>query len=199
MKEKVWVFERLVKNDQDAQGLLAYALYKYSKHSLALSLRSEGVSEPEIDKRVKNFHDDQIASYQLSTYKDRADVYLDAMIKQVEADSAKHYAAEIQVLKKQHATEIQTLKSQHKKGLEKAERDLLKNVIRFREDKRTTLSKFGFWLLSGVPSALAALIVTAIFYVVMFFVVQEQTKKDVLLEGMQKISGMELETKKETP
>jgi hypothetical protein len=198
VKEKVWVFEQLVKSEKDAQGLVAYALYKYSKHNLAVSLRKDGLSEHDIDQRVKIFHDDQIASAQLKTYNERAISFLGDIVSSVADDLYKKHSAEVELLKKRHAIELQELEKQHKKNIQKAEKDLLKNVQGYTADKRGWLSKLGFWLLSGVPSAIAALIVTALFYLLMFlWVSSEEDKKEIALQGMQKISGMSIELKPE--
>ncbi|CBJ88883.1 hypothetical protein HZS38_12070 [Xenorhabdus nematophila] len=73
---KKWVFEALVKDDKDAVGLIAYALYKYRKHILATNLRNQGENESIIKKEVSIFHKQTLQNNSPDDYRDRATHYL---------------------------------------------------------------------------------------------------------------------------
>lgn len=179
---KIWVFEELVDGEQDLQGLMAYALYKHKKHTLAVSLRNSGVDEEVISDRLNNFHDDQVASQQIEDYRERSSTMLDNLFVKIEEDVKDQ-------LDKQHKKEIERLEKERVKALKTSEDRLVRNIIRYKADKRSFWMKTWLWLASGVPAALSAVVVSAIFYAMLFFLVPDDLKKDVYKGAFQTITG----------
>ncbi|KFW99663.1 hypothetical protein [Pectobacterium carotovorum] len=60
---KRWVFSELVKDPNDPEQLIAYAMYKGDKDELAVKSRQErGLSEAQIEKELQQFHDHIVIS-----------------------------------------------------------------------------------------------------------------------------------------
>ncbi len=59
---KQWVFIELVKDDNDLEGLISYAIYKHRKNELALAEKAKGKTESEIDSAVRSYHNAVLAS-----------------------------------------------------------------------------------------------------------------------------------------
>lgn len=176
------MFEELVNDEQDLQGLMAYALYKHKKHTLAVSLRANGTSEDAIAERLSNFHDDQVASNQIEDYRNRSSAILDNLFVEIEEDVKDRVV-------KLYEREAEKQKREHAKALKASEDRLVRNIIRYKADKRSFWMKTWLWLASGVPTALSAVVVSILFYIALFFFVPEDLKKEVYTNAYQEITG----------
>ncbi|WP_417028169.1 hypothetical protein, partial [Citrobacter sp.] len=55
--KKKWVFKELVTSGDDAQELMAYAIYKVKKNQLAELRRTQGWNEESIQEELDKFHE----------------------------------------------------------------------------------------------------------------------------------------------
>lgn len=148
---KKWVFEALVKDDQDSIGLIAYALYKHKKHTLATSLRSEGKDEEHIQQQVQTFHDQTLQNNSLDDYREKAKNFLDKIFDELEENISARFEKEKAQLEKQH-----------KKDLANEKRSLLQKIKNYQHANRAWYEKAGTWLLSGIPGIVSSFLVTCL-------------------------------------
>ncbi|POG00127.1 hypothetical protein [Pseudomonas putida] len=174
-----WVFEALVKNDQDAIGLIAYALYKHKKHALAQSLRSNGRDESYIIEQVRIFHDQTLQNNSLKDYRDKAESFLSEVYSQLEnVITSKHEEKEKQLKQAHEAREAQTKKECEAK-IKKEKREFIKSVQEYEKTNKSTLSVFWAWLISGIPGVVASFVLTAFFVGASVLLVSEEKRKEV--------------------
>lgn len=154
---KKWVFNILVKNDKDHEGLIAYALYKYDKYLKAKQVRAETNNEPEVDKAVKEFHDSVVSTVSFQkAYQDAALTFLVNVSKNV-----------TEPLIRKHTEEISALKAEHKKELLNFEKDWIKKVRQQVASKPFSIEN----IKSQIASNIVSLLITAIFSFVIIAVV----------------------------
>lgn len=95
MTKQQWVFEVLVKNDKDMLGLIAYALYKHRKHTLAKELRSKNSSEPDIQKAVDDFHNHVLQSGMTAIFQEQAAKFISSAYNEIEKEFERKKSNEI--------------------------------------------------------------------------------------------------------
>jgi len=177
---KKWVFESLVTDDKDAIGLIAYALYKNEKHTLASNLRQQGKDEPTIQQEVKTFHDHTLQNNSLGHYRDRATAYLSDLIQKVQDDEIERSQKEKAKLDKQHQGE---LKNQRAK--------ILKSMKEYQTANKSALEKLGHWLLSGIPGIVSSFIITCFILGASMLLVSEDRRQEVFAELASKYLGIQ--------
>lgn len=175
-----WVFESLVENKNDGVGLIAYALYKFKKYSLAKSLREEGKSEEYIKEQVKTFHDHTLQSDTLDDYRDQAESYLHFIFLEIEED-----------LQEDFEKERQRLKKEYEKQLKKEKTAFVKKVQAFDNSNRSMSEKITKWLFSGIPGIVSSFILTAFFLGASLLLVPETKRKEVFSELAIEYLGLE--------
>lgn len=166
---KQWVFESLVTDDKDAIGLIAYALYKNEKHTLATNLRRQGRPEETIQQEVNTFHDQTLQNNSLGYYRDRATTYLSDLIQRVQDDEIEKFNKEKAKIEKQHQNE---LKNQRTK--------ILKSMREYQTANKSALEKIGLWLLSGIPGIVSSFIVTCLIIGASVLFISEDKRQDML-------------------
>ncbi|WP_428242325.1 hypothetical protein [Gynuella sp.] len=166
---KKWVFESLVKDDQDSIGLIAYALYKHKKHTLATSLRKEGKNEEYIQQQVQTFHDQTLQNNSLDDYREKAKNFLNKIFSELEADISAGFEKEKAQLEKQH-----------KKDLANEKRKLCQNIKNYQHANRTWYEKLGAWLLSGIPGIVSSFLVTCLIIGASVLLISEDKRQDML-------------------
>ncbi|WP_052238118.1 hypothetical protein [Pectobacterium brasiliense] len=145
---KRWVFSELVKDPNDPEQLIAYAMYKGDKDELAVKSRQErGLSEAQIEKELQQFHDHIVISPgRLQSYRDKAQAMVDELTTRVSNRVDLSYADRIK----------------------KLEQDIWLKWGERASDYSDHLQKPGFgkkvgrWLVSGVPGLLATVVTTVI-------------------------------------
>lgn len=176
---QTWVFEALVNNDTDAIGLIAYALYKHKKHSLAQSLRANGNTEQDIQNQVKIFHDQTLQNNSLDDYRVKAENFLDAICVQLEKDiTTKFNDREKQLKQSLEIREAQTKKDCEAR-IKKERREFIKSVQEYERSNKSILSIFLAWLISGIPKVLASFVITALVIGSSVLLVSEEKRKEV--------------------
>lgn len=165
---KKWVFASLVNNDRDAIGLIAYALYKHKKHTLATSLRQEGRGEDYIQQQVQTFHDQTLQNNSLNDYREKATNFLNEIFSKLEQNIKDSYEKEKAQLQKDHANAIK-----------KEKQKLIKNIEEFKYANRAWYEKLGLWLLSGIPGLISSFLITALIIGAAVLFVPEQKKQEI--------------------
>lgn len=159
-----WVYKKIVKNDKDFVGLIAYGLYKRRKSELAGTYRKSGISEDEITKKLKDFHDQEVqGNSALEAYRHSAERLLSDML------TKNHEAA------KQEAFECM---------LDAAENSQISSTPWYR--------KMYKWLFSGVPSAVATIFLTALIFGALAFVSAPTEKGKLASSVVNKALGEEV-------
>ncbi|WP_392385082.1 hypothetical protein [Marinomonas primoryensis] len=179
MLDKKWVFKELVKDDRDFVGLLAYAMYKHKKHTLASTLRDKGNSEDVIIQRTQDFHDNALDSNSLRVYQEEAKTYLNSLIANIEQEH-----------KTRFEKEKNTLEAKLKADLRKQKKELIDDISKYKAQDTNWPYRIFVWILSGMPSAVAAIIITLVVYAGAMAMAGEDQKKEVISEMVQKLSGV---------
>ncbi len=174
------MFASLVTDDKDAIGLIAYALYKHKKHTLATTLRNEGREENDIQTQVQTFHDQTLQHNSLDDYRDKATNFLNQMIKEVETREKEKYQKEKAKSDKEH-----------KSTLTKEKTKLFNKIKNYQEVNREWYEKLGSWLLSGIPSIVSSFIVTCLLLGASMFLVSEAKRQEVFTELASKYLGIQ--------
>lgn len=169
--KKQWVFDVLVEDNEDVEGLLAYSMYKARKHELASNLRELGKQEHEIAKEIKSYHDSIVSTPSMQKdLKLRASSMLNEIAAQLEGGIRKVEVQPLEnKLEKQKADfelKIKKMKEEHdsaiRKNTRKAQSALLANASRL--SPLPIWSRFFQWLLNGFSGVFAAALMTALLY-----------------------------------
>lgn len=176
---KKWVFGALVSDDKDAIGLIAYALYKHKKHTLATALRREGKTEDYIQQQVQIFHDQTLQNDSLNDYREKATNFLDEIFSKLEQDIEDRYEKEKAQLKKDHVNAIK-----------KEKQKLIKNIEEFKYANRAWYEKLGLWLLSGIPGIVSSFVVTTLIIGSAVLFVPEQKKQEIFEDLIKNYLGL---------
>ncbi|MEQ1961616.1 hypothetical protein ABLB69_00190 [Xenorhabdus khoisanae] len=172
---KKWVFEVLVKDDKDAIGLIAYALYKYRKHILATNLRNQGKNENSIQKELTIFHDQTIQNNSIDDYREKAVDYLNQLIEQIESKQKESFNKEKTKLEKKCQDVIK-----------KEKNNLLKNISEYQHVNKSWFKKLGYWLLSGIPSIVSSFLITCFLLGASMLILPENKRQEVLAYSIEK-------------
>lgn len=179
---KKWVFEKLVENDQDVKGLIAYALYKNSKHNLAKTLRQEGNTEDYISSQAQTFHDQTVSNQTaLDSYRSQSKIFLDDLIQSIEQHFEQQFSKKLQDEKKS----FEEQKRQHAKDCEKRiikeKKEFIQKIQALELKQLHWTVKLLRWVFSGVPKAIASTLVTIlIFGLIVTFSVSEADKQTII-------------------
>lgn len=176
---KKWVFESLVTDNKDAIGLIAYALYKHKKHTLATSLRKQGKGEDYIQQQVQTFHDQTLQNNSLGDYRERAKNFLDEIFDELEEIISADYKKEKAKLEKQHQNALKNQKAK-----------ILKNMREYQTENKSPLEKLGLWLLSGIPGIVSSFIITCFILGASMLLVSEDRRQEVFAELASKYLGI---------
>lgn len=154
-----WVFDKLVNNGTDLEGLLAYSLYKYQKSELASQLRASQMLEADIQLRIKTLHDNVAASpLQLQSFRDNAAILLNRIVTNSEQPWKDKFNQEVSLRASKVDKEVQ-------KRLDKFSKSIISEAKKAGAPQafnQKYLYPFFLWLLSGVPSALATVLIGAL-------------------------------------
>jgi len=167
--EKRWVFEAIVEDDEDAVGLIGYALYKCKKHTLAKTLREQGMEEPDIQTEVQTFHDQFLRNNSVEEYRNKATDYLDQVYSQFENKIRTSYQAEKAQLEKQLD-----------KDLKKFKRDFINSVKEYDVTNKPWHSKLWAFLISGIPGIASSFLIFCVLVGGAVFFVSEERREEIL-------------------
>ncbi|MEQ9721310.1 hypothetical protein ABQG65_08950 [Yersinia alsatica] len=107
LQPKKWVFAELVKDPNDPEQLIAYAIYKADKDDHARQCRSRDMSEAQINQELERFHDGKAyLTRQLEDYRSKAKRTIDELVVSVSDGVALVYNNQLETLKKEHQQEL---------------------------------------------------------------------------------------------
>ncbi|KAB7680420.1 hypothetical protein GBN23_06385 [Plesiomonas shigelloides] len=166
---KQWVFIELVKDDNDLEGLISYAIYKHRKNELALAEKAKGKTESEIDSAVRSYHNAVLASQSMQKdFREKAvkiiDVAVSNAIKAIVDKQKSIHDSKIRQLEKKE----QELSAREKKQEEtlKKERQKVRNeeLAKIRQaaqnhSKENLVWRFLKWLGSGLSGIISTTLV----------------------------------------
>lgn len=160
-----WVFTELVKDPDNLQQLLSYAIYKKFKDEIARTARHSGKNEARIEEELVHYHDQCLSSQQtLDMFREKAADILAGYTTDV---NSRLQSSLVHNFNKQHKAKENEIKVLKKK-LENAESIALKKFAEGANDyaKKITKPKGLLWvryhlwnfikfLFSGVPKFIA--------------------------------------------
>lgn len=198
MHSKKWVFRELVKNENDYQGLLAYACYKMEKDKLAQDLREANKSEEEVEKDLEQFHNASVTKGQLEEFKKKGLKIMTALTEELDEGLINKHSDEIHVLKEQHQQVIKYKEKQYKKTLEKEikiartniKKELLEKMQEYSLSKTSTFIKVLKWIWNGFQSVFAILILVFTLHLVAYWSSDEATKSGVISSFWGKVQSV---------
>lgn len=165
---KQWVFIELVKDDNDLEGLISYAIYKHRKNELAFAEKTKGKSEAEIDSAVRSYHNAVLASKSMQKdFREKAVKIIDVAISNatkaiVDKQKSIHDNKMSQLDKKEQ--ELISLEKKNEESLRK-ERHKIRNdeLSRIRKAAKTiSQESFGWRLVKWLGSGLSGIIATTL-------------------------------------
>uniref|UniRef100_A0A7M2QMJ9 Uncharacterized protein n=1 Tax=feces metagenome TaxID=1861841 RepID=A0A7M2QMJ9_9ZZZZ len=165
-ENKKWVFTELVKDPNNIEQLISYAIYKGFKDEKARSLRKENKSEAEIEDELVKYHDHCLSSpKQLDVFRDKAaqivggyvaaansglQTRVDAEFAKFEADKKKEIAALEKKVKEAEKAALKRLMA----GADQYSKQIKKPVGILEISKAWAWALIKF-LFSGVPKLFA--------------------------------------------
>lgn len=175
---KPWVYKRLVRDDADLVGLLAYGLYKKRKTEIAEELRNQGKEEQAIENELAHFHDQVVTGdVEIQRYRNDGHALLDVVIKNAQKEAHEQCAARLAQMQDEHTKAIAALESNHNKKIQDANKahqkaiqeakksaidTLAKTAKSAQEENKSRTWRFFVWLFSGVPGTAATFFLTII-------------------------------------
>ncbi|WP_261137132.1 hypothetical protein [Serratia quinivorans] len=179
---KKWVFTELVKDSDDPEQLIAYAMYKADKDDRANQCRSRRMTDVRVNTELESFHDGiAYSERQLDDYRAKARRAVDQLILTVSQGVESAYEQRITDMKAAHEEELK------KKWVEWGENAA---VYSANLTKPHFAKRFGSWFLgwiSGGVSGLLATVVTTIILVGIISLVKpgiRDTARDALKNGV---------------
>lgn len=188
--KKKWVFKELVTSGDDAQELMAYAIYKVKKNQLAEARRSQGWSEDKIQEELDKFHEITL-QVGLEDYRIKAQ----ALFLEVMQGAAEHvtpyYQKEIEKLKKEHAEAIRRLKSQINDLRNNAVKHYIEKVEEYNLSQKTWKDLYLIrpikWAFSGLPGIFASVFTLGVIVAVMGYFAGPEKRALIISEGARNI------------
>lgn len=186
-----WVFEVLVRGDEDLEGLIAYGLYKVRKSELAKSLRKDGATEDIIKERIKNCHDEILSSpYEQKKLNDTAAALLNVMKTNIKLQAENEAQGKTSQLARKYEQDLAAHKKDEQKRIDKAVKadrtEWIKKVEKTQLDNHHILMRWFLYAWSGVPSAVATFLGYALFT---FFLIVVFTPAEKREEAYNKASN----------
>lgn len=163
--KKQWVFKRLVQDENDLIGLLAYSLYKCRKTEIADKHRARNATEAEINTQLALFHDQTVlGETEIKNYRVRGQALFNNLVETSRADLQK---------------ELEQAKLRHKKELADARRkaidDLAATVKKSKSEQANKWLGVGLWFVSAIPGSFATMLwVVLIYGIAMYFTPEAQ-------------------------
>lgn len=188
--KKKWVFKELVTSGDDAQELMAYAIYKVKKNQLAEARRTQGWDEESIQQELDRFHEITL-QVGLEDYRIKAQ----ALFLEVMQGAAEHvtpyYEAEIKKLKKEHSEAVKRLKSQINDLRNNAVKHYIEKVDEYNLSQKTWQDRYLIrpikWAFSGLPGILASAFTLGVIVAVMGYFAGPEKRALIISEGAKNV------------
>ncbi|WP_258140121.1 hypothetical protein [Escherichia coli] len=156
---KKWIFTELVKDPNNIEQLLSYAVYKGFKDEIARNARAAGKKEYEIEAELAAYHDQCLkSSRQLQVFKSIAQEILDGYVSgvnnELQTRLEKIFEQQIKALQKEKDKANKNAIKQLVKGAEKYSKQI-KKPVGFWECAQVYVIAILKFLFSGVPKLFA--------------------------------------------
>ncbi|EJD6080704.1 hypothetical protein M0L39_RS09615 [Providencia rettgeri] len=188
--KKKWVFKELVTSGDDAQELMAYAIYKVKKNQLAEMRRSQGWDEESIQDELDKFHEITL-QVGLDDYRSKAQTLFLEVTKGAAEHVTPYYQSEIEKLKKEHSENIKRLKSQISDLRNNAVSHYIEKVNEYNLSQKTWQDRYLFrplkWAFSGLPSIFASALTLGVIVAIMGYFAGPETRSVIINEGAKNI------------
>ncbi|WP_417345732.1 hypothetical protein [Ferrimonas sp.] len=184
--KRSWVFQKLVANNTDYEGLIAYSLYKVSKTQFAESLRAQSKSDDEIDEHLRQMHE-QVSQTpaQLASYRKDAQHVLQNLTDSIENDVRSALSPQLEKAQRELQAEKQAVEKRIKAAKKKAIDDFKRQLKLDPNLKPSRAARFGDWLLSGAAGVFVAALVSVAGYGIIYSTVSDEFKVRVLRDWLQ--------------
>ncbi|CAI8800085.1 hypothetical protein [Kosakonia quasisacchari] len=187
---KKWVFKELVTSGDDAQELMAYAIYKVKKNQLAEARRSQGWSEVLIQAELDKFHEITL-QVGLEDYRIKAQ----ALFLEVMQGAAEHvtpfYEKEIEKLKKEHEETVKRLKSQINDLRNNAVKHYIAKVDEYNLSQKSWQDRYLIrpikWAFSGLPGIFASAFTLGVIVAIMGYFAGPEKRALIISEGAKNV------------
>ena len=163
---KKWIFTELVKDPNNIEQLLSYAVYKGFKDEIARNARAAGKKEYEIEAELAAYHDQCLKSpRQLQVFKRSAQEILDGYVSGVNNELQTRLETIFEQQENIYQNQIKALQKEKDEANKKAIKQLVKGAEKYSKQIKKPV---GFWecaqvygiailkfLFSGVPKLFA--------------------------------------------
>lgn len=179
---KKWVFTELVKDSNDPEQLIAYAMYKADKDDRANQCRTRGMTDDQVNTELESFHDGIAHSErQLDDYRGKARRTVDQLILTVSQGVEHAYDQRITAMKASHEAEIR-----------KAWVEWGDNAAAYSAHltKPHLAKRLGFWFLGWIGGGVSGLLATVVTTIVLVGIISiakpgiRDTARDALKNGV---------------
>lgn len=205
---KKWVFIELVQDEKDIIGLISYAIYKYRKNEMAISERSNGKSEEEIQASIQKYNDMVVASQSTQTdFRDKAVSILNVAISKSSAVIMERQQQLIDE-KLDNIKNLQASLAQQKINIDKDHQEKMKKELeKIAKEKQTVIKKeiekikkaakdytkdsiwisLTKWLGSGFSGIIATTLAIVLAFGAMSIFSSEEKKNELIQQTLEKL------------
>lgn len=162
---KKWVFNALVKKNDDPIGLIAYALYKFRKDEIGKQLRAESKSEKEIADELETYHNTTLRSDStLDDLRTKAGLIVQAIGEQAGQAMVKSQLEKLEQTERELNEKLAKYNSDIKKEKTKVRNDIIDQIKQTVDNVPPRSKKVKVWdWLKGGAAGIAAQIVIVVF------------------------------------
>lgn len=194
-QSKKWVFTELVKDPNNIEQLISYAIYKGFKDEIARNARAAGKTEPEIETELMAYHDQCLQSpRQLEVFrksaKDTLDGYIDRVngelttrLNSIFAQQEADYQKQIRALEKDKKVAEKAALKQLLAGAQQYSKEVTKPVGPVEHIRKYCWAFLKF-MFSGVPKLFATAFSVSLMFAVYGWVSGDGTS--AVRTGLQK-------------
>lgn len=164
-QEKKWVFTELVKDPNNLEQLLAYAIYKQFKDEIAKNARKNGMTDVQIEAELTHYHNQCLDSQQtMEMFRNKAKDTLDGYVSYVGNQLKASLSSSLNKLEEDKNKEIKKLEAKVKSAERAALKDLTNGAKEYAKKAiKPTHTEWAIgkvwvfikFLFSGVPKFVA--------------------------------------------
>lgn len=159
-KNKKWVFSELVKDSNDLSQLIAYAIYKADKDSIANGLRKQQKTEDDIQAKLDAYHDSVATTPRLQqSCHDRAASLIITLVNDIASETQQKASQQIEAIQNENK---KALAKEAKRAVDEYHKKIKQNVAASQSKRR----KLWDFTVSGFSGVWATLILIAVFWII---------------------------------
>ncbi|WP_156507146.1 hypothetical protein [Comamonas thiooxydans] len=188
-----WVYKRLVRQDNDFVGLIAYSLYKKRKTEIAESHRNNGEGEDVIVLKLREYHDQVVVGdNEIERFRSDATALLNGLLNNVTSDLQKGHQQAVQEIGVKHEKALKDARGSHEKALREAKKQAIDDVSKSAKQAKQGLGvrdRCVSWLLDGVQTTLAGVLVTVVSFGAVSLLTSDNWKAEMAAKTVQLLTG----------